>query len=60
MSSGPIIPMGILIMLIVLSIFFGAIGFIIGYFVGQRNATRRLQSGFPVQPIVGGESLKNS
>ena len=60
MSNGPIIPMGVLIILFAVAVFFGAIGFIIGYFVGQRNTTRRLQSGFPVQPIVTGESFKNS
>src|SRR5579864_4551487 len=45
------IAIGLLLVLLLISAFVGAIGFLIGYFVGRRSAAKDRQTGFPVLPV---------
>jgi hypothetical protein len=46
------VAIGLLFVLLVICVFVGSIGFLIGYFVGRRSGARDRQVGFPVLPTA--------
>jgi len=46
------IAVGLLFILLLVVVFAGSIGFLLGYFVGRRSGAKDRQIGFPVLPTV--------
>ena len=46
------LAIGLLFILLLVTVFAGSIGFLLGYFVGRRSGAKDRQIGFPVLPTI--------